>query len=74
MLQVKVRVEGRLDPTWAEWLPGLTITHSGKSETILDGCVRDQAELYGLIAKLRDIGMKLISVQSAATATDGKTT
>jgi hypothetical protein len=70
MLRVELRVAGQLDPRWAEWLAGLTITHSGDTETSLAGSVKDQAELYGLIAKLRDIGMKLISVQSAAA--DGK--
>lgn len=71
MLRVEIRVEGRLDPNWAEWLSGLAVTHAEASETVLAGCVKDQAELYGLIAKLRDIGMKLISVQSSAADVEG---
>jgi hypothetical protein len=63
MLRVEIRVEGRLDPSWAEWLSGLTVTHVEGSKTVLTGCVKDQAELYGLIAKLRDLGLKLISVK-----------
>ena len=74
MLHVELRVEGQLDPKWAEWLEGLTITHAGNTETVLAGSVKDQAELYGLIAKLRDIGMKLISVQSTATDAGGEVT
>ncbi|MDL1910264.1 hypothetical protein FBQ81_06155 [Chloroflexi bacterium CFX6] len=73
MLRVEIRVEGQLDPNWTEWLGGLTVAHAEESETVLAGCVKDQAELYGLIAKLRDIGMKLISVQSTAVDEEGKT-
>lgn len=73
MLRVEIRVEGRLDPSWTEWLGGLTVTHVEESETVLAGCVKDQAGLYGLIAKLRDIGMKLISVQSSAADEEGET-
>ena len=64
MQQVEIRVEGHLDPTWANWLDGFTITHIEQAETILAGNVKDQAALYGLIAKLRDLGVKLVSVKS----------
>ena len=62
MESVEVRIEGHLDPTWAEWLDGFTLTHTEEGETILAGNVKDQTALYGLIAKLRDLGLKLISV------------
>ena len=62
MEPVEVRIEGHLDPTWAEWLDGFTLTHTEEGETILAGNVKDQTALYGLIAKLRDLGLKLISV------------
>ena len=64
MQQVEIRVEDHLDSAWAEWLDDFTLTHTGLGETILTGEVRDQAALYGLIAKLRDLGVKLISVNS----------
>jgi hypothetical protein len=64
MQHVEIRVEGHLDPTWAEWLDGFTLTHTGQGETVLTGEVKDQAALYGLIAKLRDLGAKLVSVNS----------
>ncbi len=62
MPQVDICFEGHLDETWAEWLDGFTLIHTEKRETILTGQVRDQAALYGLIAKLRDLGVHLISV------------
>ena len=62
MSQVEIRVEGHLDPSWADWLEGLTIIHTTEQQTILAGIAPDQAALYGLIAKLRDLGVKLISV------------
>ena len=64
MQRVEIRVEGHLDRTWTEWLDGLELTHTGQDETILTGEVKDQAALYGLIAKLRDLGAKLVSVNS----------
>lgn len=64
MQRVEIRVEGHLDLTWAEWLDGFTLIHTECGETILTGKVKDQAALYGLIAKLRDLGVKLVSVNS----------
>ena len=64
MQQVEIRVEGHLDQTWAEWLDGFDLAHTEQDETVLTGEVKDQAALYGLIAKLRDLGAKLISVNS----------
>ena len=64
MQRVEIRVQGHLDITWAEWLDGFDLVHSEVDETILTGKVKDQAALYGLIAKLRDLGAKLISVNS----------
>ena len=61
MPQVEIRVQGQLDQTWAEWLDGFTLTYAKEGGTILIGDVKDQAALYGLIAKLRDLGVNLIS-------------
>ncbi len=58
---VEIIIQGHLDPDWADWLEGFTITHSDNEETILTGTVDDQAALYGIMAKLRDLGVKLIS-------------
>jgi hypothetical protein len=62
MLPVEIRVKGRIDERWSEWLDDLTITHTEQDETVLTGSIVDQAALYGLIAKLRDLGLPLSSV------------
>ena len=64
MQQVEIRVRGQIDERWSEWLEGLTITHTTEGETVLSGSVIDQSALYGLIAKLRDLGLALLSVNS----------
>lgn len=62
MLLMEIRVEGLIDEAWAEWFEGFTLTCTGQNQTILLGEVPDQAALYGTITKLRDLGLKLISV------------
>jgi hypothetical protein len=59
----EIRVEGRLTDQWSDWFEGLTITLGNDDETLLTGPVIDQAALYGLLKKVRDFGMPLISVQ-----------
>jgi hypothetical protein len=60
--QVEIYVQGKLDERWVDWLEGFSLTHTEGGETILTSEVQDQAALYGLIAKLRDLGVKLISI------------
>jgi hypothetical protein len=62
MKQVEIRVKDRLDESWAAWFEGFTFTSTEQNETLLTGEVEDQAALYGLMAKLRDLGAQLISV------------
>ena len=64
MLKVEVRIKGTLNKQWSEWFDGLTISHSGPGVTILAGLVRDQAALYGIIARLRDLGLELTLLHS----------
>jgi hypothetical protein len=59
MQNVEIRVEGIIDQHWSEWLEGLEITHEGEDDTLLSGQVVDQATLYGILKKLRDLGLKL---------------
>lgn len=57
-----LRVEGVLDRRWAAWFEGLTVT-PGETETTISGPIRDQAALYGLLAKVRDLGLVLVEVR-----------
>ncbi|MBK6708724.1 MAG: hypothetical protein IPH82_19480 [Chloroflexi bacterium] len=58
----QIRVEGHLLPQWMDWFDGLTITLEENGDTILTGLVVDQANLHGLLKKVRDLGMPLVSV------------
>jgi hypothetical protein len=66
--RVELRIAGHLDPRWASWFDGLTITHDDDGTATLRGVVVDQSELHGLLGKVRDIGATLVSV--TATAAD----
>ena len=66
MQLVEIRVKGHLDASWAEWLEGFNFNYTDQDETILTGSVPDQAALYGLIAKLRDLGVSLVSLDIKA--------
>ncbi len=65
MHHIEIRVKGHIDDRWSDWLDDLTITHTDQDETVLAGSIVDQAALYGLIAKLRDLGLPLLAVNSA---------
>ena len=58
----EIRLKGRLDSSWAEWLGGMSLTHAGDGTTVLIAPIVDQAALHGLLQKLRDLGITLISV------------
>lgn len=62
----EIRVKGRLDARWAAWFDGLALTHSSDGTTIIHGLVADQAALHGLLQKIRDLGLPLISVNHVA--------
>ena len=57
-----IHIKGHLDSRWANWFEGLTITALDNGETSLTGPVVDQAALYGVLRKVRDLGMPLLSV------------
>jgi hypothetical protein len=59
------------DPHWAAWYNGMTPTHAADGGTLLEGALVDQAALYGLISKLRDLGPTPIAVQSVAAEHPG---
>jgi hypothetical protein len=58
----EIRLKGHLDDRWAEWFEGLTITLEEDGDTLLTGPVIDQAALHGLLKKVRDLGLPLVSV------------
>jgi hypothetical protein len=58
----QIRLKGHLGRLWTDWFDGLTITLEDNGETLLSGPVADQAALHGLLKKVRDLGMPLISV------------
>jgi len=58
----EICIKGHLDDRWADWFGGLTITLEDNGDTLLTGPVVDQAALHGLLKKVRDLGMPLISV------------
>ena len=58
----EIRVKGHLDDRWIEWFDGLSFTHDGDGTTILRGPVVDQAALHGVLRKVRDLALTLVSV------------
>jgi hypothetical protein len=62
----QIRIKGHLGPEWTEWFSGLAITLDDIGDTLLTGPVVDQAALHGLLRKVRDLGMPLVSVTLAS--------
>ena len=60
----EIRVNGRLESRWAAWFDGLDLTNEIDGTTVIHGPVADQAALYGLLQRVRDVGLVLISVTS----------
>ena len=58
----EIRLQGRLDDRWSTWFDGLELTAADDGTTVLRGLVADQAALHGLLHKLRDLGLPLLSV------------
>lgn len=59
----EIRIEGHLNPRWSDWLGGLTIAHLENGVTLLSGTVPDQAALHDLLAKVRDLNLKIVSIE-----------
>ena len=58
----EIRVKGHLEPRWAAWFDGMSLTHESDGSTSIRGPVIDQSALHGLLQRLRDTGLPLISV------------
>jgi hypothetical protein len=68
--QYEIRLKGHLEARWAAWFDGLSLTQESDGTTVLHGSVVDQAALHGLLGKVRDLGLPLVSV----TQVDSKVT
>ena len=59
----EIRVQGRLDERWVAWFDGLSVRRSDDGTTVISGGIADQAALHGLLQRVRDLGLPLLSVE-----------
>lgn len=65
----EIKIRGHLDQHWSDWFAGLTLTHLEGDVTMLSGLLPDQSALYGLLERIRDVNLILISVTSNCSST-----
>ena len=70
----EIRLAGHLDAHWATWFDGLAVCRQGDGTTVLRGSVADQAALHGLLQRIRDLGLALVSVAQVETDQPGPST
>jgi hypothetical protein len=58
----QIRVRGMIDPHWSDWFDGMAITYDASGDTVLVGPLADQAALYGVLHRIRDLGLMLLAV------------
>jgi hypothetical protein len=68
----EIRVRGQLDDHWSAWFEGLTLTSLENGETLIAGSVQDQAALHGVLTKIRDLDLHLLSVVCVQLGTERK--
>lgn len=61
-LRYEIKVKGELDPVWEEWFEGLALAHDSEGNTVLTGPIVDHTALHSILLKIRDLNLKLISV------------
>jgi len=66
----EIKIKGRLDQTWAEWFEDLQLTHLEGDCTLLSGPLTDQATLHGLLERIRDLNVELLSVRRVENMAD----
>lgn len=67
----EIKIKGELDERWAEWFAGMQLTRLAGDGTLLCGVLPDQAAIYGVLERLRDLNLILVSVTSGATSRQG---
>jgi hypothetical protein len=65
----EIKIKGHLDERWSDWFAGMKLTHLEGDETLLSGSLPDQGALHGLLERIRDLNLKLISVTSGDPST-----
>jgi len=60
----EIRVQGHIGDSWSSWFEGLSLRHEENGETVLYGDIVDQAALHGILMRIRDLGLPLVSVKS----------
>jgi hypothetical protein len=63
-MRYDIRVKEHLDPSWEEWFDGLQIVHEHTGTSLLSGSISDQAALYGILLKVRHLGLTLLSLEA----------
>jgi hypothetical protein len=62
---IRVRIAGALDPGWSDWFGGLAVNSAGGRETLVEGDVPDQAAVVGVLARVRDLGLALVALETS---------
>ena len=70
--QYEIRLTGHLDAHWTAWFDGLTVSHEGDGTTVISGSIVDQAALHGVLQRVRDLGLPLVSVTRLSPDGPGK--
>ena len=66
-MEYEIRIQGRLGPRWAAWFEGFCLTNEDDGTTVIRGAVADQAALHGLLQRVRDVGLPLLSLRSVTS-------
>lgn len=72
MERYSIRIAGHLAPRWAKWLDGLDLRHETDGTTLLSGSLPDQSALFGVLTKIRDLNLVLLSVERVSASDAGE--